>query len=108
MIIDKSDWQFNIDFQKIQLMYLDRLKSIIDAKNQPPELVEFLDELGIDIEKPDKFSPDFSDAIYTCIGTAESDTSYEIDIYGDEQFISIVVYCKSHTVILEVFGLKAY
>lgn len=108
MVIDKYDWQFNIDFQKTKSLYLGRMKSLLDAKIQPPELVDFLNELGIDIEKPDKSNPDFSDVLYTCIGTAESDTPYEIDIYGDEQYIAIVVYIKRDTVLLEVFGMKSY
>lgn len=106
MKIDKYGWKFNVDIQKTQLMYSERTKSIIDAYNQLPELVNFLNELGIDIEKPDRYSPDFSDVIYTCIGSAKSETNYEIDMYGEEQYISIVAYNKSGSVMLEVFGIR--
>lgn len=82
MKIDKYGWQFNVGMQKTQLMYTDRLKSIIDAHNQLPELVNFLNELGIDIEKPDEYNPDFSAVLYTCIGSAKSESNYEIDMYG--------------------------
>jgi len=107
MKINKYDWQFNVDIQETQLMYnSNMLKSIIDVNSQLPELVDFLSELGINIEKPDKYNLDFSDVIYTYIGSAESETNYEIDMYGKEQFISIVVYHKNGIVILEVFGMK--
>lgn len=106
MKIDKYGWQFNIDIQKTQLMYSHRSKSIIDAHSQLPELVNFLNELGIDIRKPDEYNLDFSDVIYTCIGSAKSETNYEIDMYGKEQYISIVVYNKNGSVVLEVFGVK--
>lgn len=103
MKIDKYGWQFNVDIPKTQLMYCNRLKSIIEVQRQLPELVNFLSELGIDIEKPD--NSDFSDALYTFAGSAKSETGYEIDMYGKEQFISIVVYNKNDTVVLEVFGM---
>lgn len=106
MKIYKYDWNFNVDIQKTRLMYSNRLKSIISANNQLPELVDFLTELGIDIEKPDECNSDFSDVVYTCIGNAKSEDNYEIDIYGKEQYISIVVCSKDDTVILEVFGMK--
>lgn len=106
MKIEKYGWQFNVDIQKTQLKYSDRLKSIIDAQSQLPELLNFLSELGIDIEKPDKYNSDFSDVVYTCIGSAQSETNYEIDMYGKEQYISIVVYNKNGSVMLEVFGMK--
>lgn len=105
MKIDKYGWQFNVDIQKTQLMYSNRVKPIIDARRQLPELVRFLNELGIDIEKPDKYNSDFSDVIYTCIGSAKSETNYEIDMYGKEQHISIVVYNENGLVMLEVFGI---
>lgn len=108
MIIDKYDWQFDIDIQKTQLMYLNRLKPIIESQAQLPELANFLSELGIDIEKPDEYNSDFSDVLYTCSGSAKSKTNYEIDMYGKEQFISIVIYNKNDTVILEVFGMKSF
>lgn len=106
MKIDKYGWQFNIDIQKTQLMYSDRLKSKIDAHYQLPELVNFLNELGIDIEKPDEYNSDFSDVVYTCIGSAKSESNYEIDMYGKEHYISIAVYNKNNSVMLEVFGMK--
>ncbi|WP_406768517.1 hypothetical protein [Candidatus Clostridium stratigraminis] len=87
-------------------MYSDRLKSIIDAHGQLPELVNFLNELGIDIEKPDEYNSDFSDVVYTYVGSAKSETNYEIDMYGKEQYISIVAYNKNGSVMLEVFGMK--
>ena len=108
MKINKYDWQFNIDIQKTQLMYCKRLKSRIDAQNQLPELVDFLSELGIDIERPDKYNSDFSDVLYTCAGSAKSETNYEIDIYGKEQYISLVVFNKNDIVIFEVFGMKLF
>jgi hypothetical protein len=105
MIVDKYGWQFNVDIQKTQIMYGDRSKIIIDAHSQLPELVNFLSELGIDIEKPDEFNLDFSDVVYTYIGNAKSETNYEIDMYGKEQYISIVIYNKNGSVMLEVFGM---
>jgi len=108
MKIDKYDWEFDIDIQKTQLMYVNRLRSIIDSHVKIPELVNFLSELGIDIEKPDKYNSNFSDVLYSCFGSAKSKTGYEIDMYGIEQFISIVVYNKNDTVILEVFGMASF
>jgi hypothetical protein len=108
MKIDKYGWQFNVDIQKTQLMYSDRLKSIIDAHSQLPELVNFLNGLGIDTKKPDKYYSDFSDVVYTFIGSAKSETNYEIDMYGKEQYISIVVYNKNGSVMLEVFGMNGF
>ena len=78
MIIEKYDWKFNVDLQKTQSIYGNRVKSEIDAQSQVPELVNFLSELGIDIEKPDKYNLDLSDVVYTFIGSAESETNYEI------------------------------
>jgi hypothetical protein len=106
MKIEKHGWHFNVDILKTQLTYSNRLKSIIDAHSQLPELVNFLSELGIDIEKPHEFNLDFSDVIYTCIGSARSETNYEIDMYGKEQYISIVVSNNNGLVMLEVFGMK--
>jgi hypothetical protein len=106
MKIDKYDWQFDIDIQKTKLMYSNRLKTIIDAGSQLPELVKFLNELGINIEKPDEYNSDMSDIIYTCIGTAKSRANYEIDMYGKEQYISIVVCKNNDAVVLEIFGMK--
>jgi hypothetical protein len=108
MMIDKYDWQFNVDIQKTRLIYSNRPKSLIDTHIQLPELVYFLSELGIDIEKPDEHNSDFSDVLYTFIGRAKSETRYEIDMYGKEQFVSIVVNNKNDTVMLEVFGLKCF
>jgi len=104
MKIDKYDWHFNVDIQKTRLMYSKRLMSFIDAHNQLPELVDFFSKLGIDIEKPDKYS-EVSDVVYTFIGSAKSEINYEIDLYGKEQHVSIVVYNMNDTVILEVFGM---
>jgi hypothetical protein len=42
----------------------------------------------------------------TCIGSAKSNANYEIDMYGKEQYISIVVFNKNNTVMLEVFGMN--
>lgn len=106
MEFDKYGWQFNVDIRKTQLMYSDRLKSIINAHSQLLELVNFLSQLGIDVEKPDEYNTDLSDVVYTCIGSAKSETNYEIDMYGKEQYISIVVYNKNGSVMLEVFGMK--
>lgn len=106
MIIEKYDWKFNVDLQKTQSMYGNRVKSEIDAQSQVPELVNFLSELGIDIEKPDKYNSDLSDVVYTFIGSAESETNYEIDMYGKERFISIVIYNINGSVMLEVFGMN--
>ncbi len=106
MIIEKNDWKFNVDIQKTQLMYGNMAKSEIDAQSQVPELVNFFNELGIDIEKPDEYNSDLSDVVYTLIGSAESKTNYEIDMYGKEQFISIVIYNKNGSVMLEVFGMN--
>lgn len=106
MKIEKCDWKFDVNIQKTQLMYSNRLKSIIDSHSQLPELVSFLSELGIDIEKPDEYNSDLSDVVYTCIGSANSETNYEIDMYGKEQYISIVINNKNASVILEVFGMN--
>jgi hypothetical protein len=107
VIITKYGWEFNIDVNKTKLTYENRIKSSIDARCQLPELAGFMSELGIDIEKPDEYNLDFSDVVYTCIGNAKSDVNYEIDMYGNEQYISIVVNNKNDNVILEVFGMKA-
>ncbi len=71
MIIDKYDWHFNINIENTQLMYGDWIKSLIDDHNQLPELVDFFIELGIDIEKPDEYKTDFSDVVYSFIGSAK-------------------------------------
>lgn len=63
MIIEKYDWKFNVDIHKTQSMYVNRVKSEIDAQRQLPELVNFLNELGIDIEKPDEYNSDLSDVV---------------------------------------------
>ncbi len=106
MIIDKYDWHFIVDIKNTQLMYNDRIESLIDAHNQLPELVDFFIELGIDIQKPDEYNSGFSDVVYTFIGSAKSETKNEIDMYGNEKYISIVVYNKNNTVLLEVFGMN--
>ncbi len=106
MEINRYGWQFNIDIHKTQLMYSNRLKLIVDANSQLPELVNFLGEVGIDIEKPDEYNSDLSDVVYTFIGNAKSENGYEIDMLGKEQYIAIVIYNKNGLVMLEVFGLK--
>lgn len=105
MIIEKYNWKFNVNIEKTQMLYTNRAKIEINAQNQLPELVDFLNKLGIDIEKPDEYNSDLSDVVYKFIGNAESETGYEIDMYGKEQFVSIVVYNKNGLVLLEVFGM---
>ena len=106
MIIEKYDWQFDIDIQRTKLIYANRLNNIISRDKQLSELTNFFYELGIDIEKPDTYDSDFSEAIYTCIGKAYSENGYEIYMYGKNQFISIVIYNEGNIVTLEVFGIK--
>ena len=106
MIIEKYDWQFDIDIQRTKLIYANRLNNIISRDKQLSELTNFFYELGIDIEKPDTYDSDFSEAIYTCIGKAYSENGYEIDMYGKNQFIYIVIYNEGNIVTLEVFGIK--
>lgn len=106
MIIEKYDWKFDINIQKTQLIYKHRLDNIIDKDKQLPELANFLNELGIDIEKPDRYHSDFSDVTYTCIGNANSENGYEIDMYGKNRYISIVIYNEDDIVTLEVFGMR--
>lgn len=106
MKINKYEWQFNIDSQKTKSMYANRVDSVIDTDRQLPELVNFFNELGIDIKKPDKYSSDLSDVIYTCIGTVESEYGYEIDMYGEGEYISIAIYNKDGIVTFEVFGIR--
>ncbi len=66
-----------------------------------------VDKLGIDIQKPDEYDSDFSDVVYTCIGFAESETGYEIDIYGNNQFVSVVIIQNDNNILkLEVFGMN--
>lgn len=87
MIIEKYDWKFNVDIHKTQSMNVNRVKSEIDAQRQLPEF-----------EKPDEYNSDLSDVVYTFIGSAESETNYEIDMYGKERFIFIVIYNKNGSV----------
>lgn len=105
--VNKHDWNFNIDIEKTKLLYSNRCDTIIDSTKQIPELVEFFDKLGIDIQKPDEYDSDFSDVVYTCIGFAESETGYEIDIYGNNQFVSVVIMQNDNNILkLEVFGMN--
>ena len=105
--VNKHDWNFNIDIEKTKLLYSNRCDTIIDSTKQIPELVEFFDKLGIDIQKPDEYDSDFSDVVYTCIGFAESETGYEIDIYGNNQFVSVVIMQNYNNILkLEVFGMN--
>ena len=106
MRIEKYDWRFDIDIQRTQLIYIRRTDNIINRDKQLPELTNFLNELGIDIEKTDRYDSDFSDVTYTCIGNADSENGYEIDMYGKNQYISIVVYNEGDLVTLEVFGIR--
>lgn len=92
--VNKHDWNFNIDIEKTKLLYSNRCDTIIDSTKQIPELVEFFDKLGIDIQKPDEYDSDFSDVVYTCIGFAESETGYEIDIYGKQSICICSYYAK--------------
>lgn len=104
--INKYGYEFNIDMENTQQMYASRSYSSINVRKQLPDLVKFLDELGIDIRKPDEYDSDFSDVIYTFIGSAISQEGYEIDMYGENQYVSIVVYDEDGIVKLEVFGMS--
>ncbi len=106
MIIEKYDWQFDIDIQKTRLIYKSRLDNIINRSKQLPELTNFLNELGIDIGKPDRYDSDFSHVTYTCIGNAVSENGYEIDMYGKNKYLSIIVYSEDDIVRLEIFGMR--
>lgn len=56
-----------------------------------PELTEFFDMAGVDIRKP--LNPEVGNRLcYLAFGTATSQTGYELDFYGFEKFISIVLY----------------
>ena len=72
-----------------------------------PELTHFLSSLGIEIEKPVKYDPnDTYDLLYKTFGTVTSKNGYEIDFYGENKYVSVVVISDpDNTIIIEVFGI---
>lgn len=113
-----DDYIFDIDIEKTESSYSDAPRVFNCLSEYLPELTHFLELLGIDIEKPVKYDPDeMHDLLYTTFGTFTSKTGYEIDFYGEDKYVSVVIF-KNETkykasvhediINVEVFGIRIY
>jgi len=106
VIID--NYVFDIDVEKTKRFYLDRPKVFDWLAGYLPELTHFMAMLGIDIEKPVKYNQDdVTDLLYKAFGVVSSKNGYELDFYGEDKFVSVVVFVPAHEniITIEVFGI---
>lgn len=91
VIID--EYVFDTDIEKTKRFYLDKPKVFDCLSGYLPELTHFMASLGIDIEKPVKHNlSDMSDLLYTTFGTFTTKTGYELDFYGENKYVSVVIF----------------
>lgn len=101
-----DDYVFDINIEKTKGFYYDTPKVFGGLTEYLPELTCFMASLGIDIEKPVKYSP--GDFLYTTFGTVTSKNGYELDFYGEDKYVSVAVISACEDVItIEVFGIKS-
>lgn len=103
----RDDYVFEIDFEKTKMFYLDTPKVFDCLSGYLPELTHFMASLGINIEKPVKYNrSDTSDLLYRTFGTVSSKNGYELDFYGEDKYVSVVVIPAHENIIsIEVFGI---
>ena len=105
--IIRDDYVFDIDIEKTKSFYSDAPKMFNCLSEYLPELTHFMALLGIDIEKPVKYDPnDTYDLLYTTFGTVASKNGYELDFYGEDKYVSVVVMlARKNIITIEVFGI---
>lgn len=105
--IIRDNYIFDIDLRKSKSFYSNAPKVFDGISEYLPELTHFLVSLGIDIEKPVKYDPnDTYDLLYTTFGTVSCKDGYELDFYGEDKYVSVVVTDSRENIItLEVFGI---
>lgn len=102
----RDDYVFDIDIEKTKSFYSDAPKVFDCLSEYLPELTHFMALLGIDIEKPVKYDPnDKYDLLYKTFGTVASKNGYELDFYGEDKYVSVVVYACKNIITIEVFGI---
>ncbi len=103
----RDDYVFEIDMEKANSFYSDKQKVFDGISDYLPELTQFLASLGIDIEKPMKYDlNDSTDLVYKTFGKVSSVNGYELDFYGEDIFISVVIISTHENIItFEIFGI---
>lgn len=102
----RDDYVFEIDIEKTEALYSHLPRISASLSGYLPELTQFFGSLGIDIEKPIKYKPgDTSDLLYRTYGTYTCGQGYEMDFYGKDKFVSVVVHARQRYVDVEVFGV---
>lgn len=99
-----KEWKFNVNRKASKDYYSSTPVLYLRADNLNCDLTNFFNDLMIDIEKPFKITA--TEVSYYYFGTADSDMGYELDFYGKNQFISVVIKDDTHDrKIISVFGL---
>lgn len=105
--VTKDDYIFFIDTEKAESYYCATPKIIDRLAGYLPDLTQFLASLGIDIEKPVVYDlNDPSDLLYKTFGTFTYKDGYEIDFYGEDKMVSVVVYAREDIIEVVLFGVK--
>lgn len=77
-----------------------------------PELTDFFSHIGVGIQKPYAFDKgDTTDLCYYAFGKAvpEKGHEYEIDFYGENKFVSVVLVkgdTENERFVVELFGVS--
>jgi len=111
----RDDYVFDIDIEKAIRFYADSPKAFNGLSGYLPELTQFMASLGIDIEKPVKYDlSDTYDLLYKTFGTYTTIAGYELDFYGEEKYVSVVIFPNNiksklsvpeNIIYVEVFGV---
>ena len=104
-------WRFQVDWEKTK-QFQGGFRTKIPRF--PEELIIFFEKLGIDLARP--VTGEANSCCYILFGTAESEDGLELDFYGPEQYVSVVIHpypkgwkendlnIQESCVLLEVFG----
>lgn len=109
--ITRNDYIFEIDIDVTRTFYAESKKVFDGLSDYLPELTDFLSSLGIDMDKPVKYNRygtyETDDLVYQVFGKVTWREGYEIDFYGKDKYVSVVVSSKKDgNIFLEVFGIQ--
>ena len=106
--VQHQGWLFTIDEERCTELYNSMDEKESKLRTYLPELTAFFDSVCVDITKPCDHGNDPADLCFWSFGSAISEKGYELDFYGENKFVSVVV---SNSVLIpgridfEVFGV---
>ena len=104
----KDGYVFDIDMERTKNFYSYAPQVFNRLFEYLPELTHFLASLGIDIEKPLKYDLNNTyDLLYRTFGSCTSKEGYELDFYGENKYVSVVIYNREVFLEIEVLGITS-